>query len=88
MRTKLVERDVSVFADAAEEQLDAPAGLHLSFAFAYQIVIVLVEDIHVRGWDVDWTDEPCSGDGAKQAEIADALCEKNSRNIKVWYDFE
>ena len=56
-RARLVERDVPVLADSAEEELDAAVGLDLRLvrvAFGDQVLGVAVEDVDLRGRDVDW----------------------------------
>ena len=81
----LVERDVPVLADAPEEELDAAVRLDLGlvrFAFSDEVLCVAVEDVHLRGRDVD-----CQRRWAVRRVVCgwkDVLCEKSSRNMKVW----
>ena len=55
-QTWLVERDVSVLADTAQEELDPAVlldALLVGLAFADQVYGVAVEDVHLRRGDVD-----------------------------------
>ena len=55
-RTGLVEGDVPVLADTAEEELDAAKRLDARFvrvALADEVLGVPVEDVYLRGRDVD-----------------------------------
>ena len=56
--TWLVERDVAVLADAAEEELDAAVGLDLlliRLALPDEVLRVPVENVHLRWRDIDCT---------------------------------
>ena len=59
-RTGLVECDVAVLADAAEEELDAADGLDrrlVARALGDEVRRVPVEDVHLRRSDVDVREE-------------------------------
>ena len=54
----LVERDVPVLADAAQEELDAALRGNLGLvllALEDEVLGVSVQDVHLRRWDVDCT---------------------------------
>ena len=56
-RARLIERDVSVFANTAKEKLDATIGFNLrfvGFTFADEVFGVAIEDIDLGGRNVDW----------------------------------
>lgn len=55
--TWLVERDVTVLADSAQEELNSTSGfdtLFVVFALANEIFHSSVQDIYLRGRDIDW----------------------------------
>ena len=86
--TRLVERDVSVLANPAEEELDAAVLLDLglvTLALFDQVLRVPVQDVDLRGRDVDLVRSLASDPKHTRAqESVAAPCEKNSRNMKVW----
>ena len=86
--TGLVEGDVAVLANAAEEEFDSAVGLDLllvRLALLDEVLGVPVKDVHLRGRNIH-----CARAQSRQSrsharcEGADAPCEKNSRNMKVW----
>ncbi len=89
MLTGLVERDVAVLADAAEEELDAAVLLDLglvALALLDQVLGVPVQDVDLGWRDVDWVRRVSFSMERVRAHKGrqDAPCEKNSRNMKVW----
>lgn len=65
--TRLVERDVPILADATEEELDAAVRLDLLLvllALRDQILRVSVQDVHLRGRDVD-----CVASGGDRSQL-------------------
>lgn len=68
----LVERDVAVLADAAEEELDAAVRLDLGLvrlARADEVLGVAVEDVHLRGRDVDVREELAEHEGVVRLRV-------------------
>jgi len=58
--TRLVESDVAVGSDAAEEEVDSPYGFDAGFvggAFGFEIGSVTVQDVDVLARDVDVREE-------------------------------
>ena len=85
--TGLVERDVAILADTTEEELNATVLLDLGLvllALLDQVLRVPVQDVDLRGRDVDWVRGRRQVKADARRGLRDAPCEKNSRNIKVW----
>lgn len=87
--TGLVESDVAVLADPAQKQLDPTERLDsvfVGFAFGVEVFDGAVEDVHLSRGDIDYTRSVVRRQSASRAQTAYLLCEKNSRNMNVWYD--
>lgn len=83
---RLVERDVTVFTDTTQEELDSAMSLDRGFVsctFCNEIWCISIKDVDVLGLDIDYMYCQTVAHNSTM-KIDCSLCEKNSRNMKVW----